>query len=128
MPMPAYFKPAREKIDLVKLTNGMSPSEIVSEIDHGARFVIYQYVASGLVVTFRHNSKTFFIRPGKSAALKSWPYTLLTLLMGWWGIPWGLIYTPQVLYKNLKGGADITPMVLAHVRNQANTAGVSTST
>jgi hypothetical protein len=96
----------------------MSPSEIASEIEQGARFVIYQYVASGLVVTFRHNSKTFFIRPGESAAIRSLPYTFLSLLIGWWGIPWGLVYTPQAIFKNLKGGTDITPMVLAHVQKQ----------
>lgn len=28
--------------------------------------------------------------------------TLSTALFGWWGIPWGLIKTPQYIYKNRK--------------------------
>ena len=25
-------------------------------------------------------------------------------MFGWWGFPWGLIFTPQALYRNLCGG------------------------
>jgi len=32
------------------------------------------------------------------------PYCLGTLLLGWWGIPWGPIYTVQAIAKNLRGG------------------------
>jgi hypothetical protein len=32
------------------------------------------------------------------------PYTLLTLLLGWWGLPYGPIYTLQALAKNNEGG------------------------
>jgi hypothetical protein len=34
-------------------------------------------------------------------------------LLGWWGFPWGFIYTPQVIAKNLQGGVDVTANVLA---------------
>jgi hypothetical protein len=32
------------------------------------------------------------------------PCCLGTLLLGWWGIPWGPIYTVQAIAKNLRGG------------------------
>jgi hypothetical protein len=32
----------------------------------------------------------------------------LSLLFGWWGLPWGLIYTPLTLWTNLSGGRDVT--------------------
>jgi len=32
--------------------------------------------------------------------LQSLPFTLLSLLLGWWGNPWGPIYTIQSLWVN----------------------------
>ncbi|SRR6266702_471935 len=100
-------------------TSGMSPQEITFEIQRGGRFVVYQYCVSLLIVTFKRNSPVKFIRAGESATAKGLPFTLLTAVFGWWGIPWGFIYTPQVLYKNLKGGTDITAAVLKRTQEPA---------
>jgi hypothetical protein len=32
------------------------------------------------------------------------PYSLGTVLLGWWGIPWGPIFTIRCLIENFKGG------------------------
>ena len=42
---------------------------------------------------------------------RAFPYSLLTLVLGWWGIPWGLIYTPLALMTNFSGGRDVTAEV-----------------
>jgi len=34
--------------------------------------------------------------------------TMFNLIMGWWGLPWGLIYTPQSLYINLSKSESIS--------------------
>jgi hypothetical protein len=34
-------------------------------------------------------------------------YSFVTCLVGWWGIPWGPIYTVQAIYRNCKGGVVI---------------------
>lgn len=39
-------------------------------------------------------------------------YTLLTLLFGWWGIPWGAIYTIDSIYTNHTGGKDVTKEII----------------
>jgi len=44
------------------------------------------------------------------------PWTLLSLIAGWWGIPWGLIFTSQSLYINLRGGNDVTNEVANALR------------
>lgn len=31
-------------------------------------------------------------------------YSVISLIAGWWGFPWGPIYTIQSLYKNMRGG------------------------
>ena len=42
-----------------------------------------------------------------------WLFTAISLLVGWWGIPWGPIYTVQTMVMNLKGGKDVTREVIA---------------
>ena len=115
MPVPNYFAPKKAPLTLSDLTDGMNPSEVRFEIERGARFVIFQYTISIVVMTFRRNSKVLFIKPGESPVSKGLPYTTLSLFLGWWGIPWGFIYTPQVLYKNLRGGTDITAAIRARL-------------
>jgi hypothetical protein len=87
---------------------GMSAQEIQLELQRGARFVVYSYCVSLIVITFRRQSQTYFVRAGERRLGKSLPSTLLTILLGWWGIPWGPIYSVQALLTNFKGGRDVT--------------------
>ena len=70
--------------------------------------------SSLLVVTlFPRNSPVKFLCAGWNATVQGLPFTLLTLVLGWWGIPWGLTSTPRrSIYKNLNGGTDIITAVL----------------
>lgn len=92
---------------------GLSVEQVQQEVARGGKFVIYQYCFSVLVMTFRRNTDIYFIRPGENAVAKGMQWTLISLLVGWWGFPWGLIYTPMVLIQNLGGGKDVTREVLA---------------
>jgi hypothetical protein len=78
------------------------------------RLVIYEYCISLLVVTLRRTSGIYRLRPGESGRLKGLPYALLSLLLGWWGIPWGVLYTPLVVLTNLSGGRDVTEVFRNH--------------
>jgi len=44
---------------------------------------------------------------------KGMGFTLLTLVAGWWGFPWGPIYSVQSIYSNLSGGKDVTKEIAA---------------
>jgi len=92
---------------------GMTATELNMELQRGGRFVVFQYCVSILIMTFRRGSNIYFIREGESAVAKGMGYTLLSLLAGWWGIPWGPIYTIGALANNLHGGKDVTPQVVA---------------
>ena len=92
---------------------GMGNLELRTEIQKGGKFVMYQYVISILIMTFNRNSDIYFIKADESAVVKGLPFTLLSFFVGWWGIPWGIIYTIQALIKNLSGGQDVTAQVLA---------------
>ena len=90
----------------------MTPEQISAEVKIGARFVVYQYCISILVMTFKRGSDIYFIRPGDNSVAKGIPFTLISLFLGWWGIPWGPIWTISTIVKNLNGGLDVTNLVL----------------
>lgn len=90
----------------------LTDQQFADEIARGARVVIFEYTISILVMTFKRGSDPFFVRPGEGTFGKSWPYSLLSFLFGWWGIPWGFIWTPMALYTNFSGGRDVTQQLL----------------
>ena len=93
--------------------DGMSKEQVRFELERGGRFVLFQYCVSVIVVTFKRPSPIYFIRAGESAVGKGFGFTLLTLVAGWWGIPWGPIYSVQSIYRNLSGGKDVTKEIAA---------------
>ncbi len=92
---------------------GMSVSDVQSEVARGGKFVIFQYCISILVMTFRRGSDIYFIKAGESTFGASIGYTLVSLLLGWWGIPWGPIYTIGSVFTNLGGGKDVTQEIMS---------------
>ena len=106
----------------IKNTEGLTSDQINRELSQGAKFVIFQYTISIIVMTFRRSSDIYFIRAGESATLKGLPFTFLTFILGWWGIPWGPIYSIGSLYNNLSGGKDITKDVLSAVNTPSMSA------
>ncbi len=74
----------------------------------GERLVFYEWCVSLVFFTVRRPSRLYRLRPGEWGVLRGLPYTLLSLLLGWWALPWGVIYTPRVLWTNLRGGRVLT--------------------
>jgi hypothetical protein len=105
--------------------DNMSSDQLRFELQRGARIVCYQYCVSLLVITFRRSSpEAYFIPSGESAVTKGLPWTLLTLVLGWWGIPWGPIFTVQSLIVNFKGGKDLTAQFSAAMTRTVPAPGV----
>ncbi len=98
---------------------GIAPDRLQFEIQQGAKLVCYQYCVSVVVMTFRRSSNIYYVPAGESAVAKGLPWTLLTLVAGWWGIPWGPIFSVQSLVTNFKGGKDVTAELSAHLARQA---------
>ena len=93
--------------------DGLTPAELDRELAAGGRFVFFEYCISLIALTLRRPSDIFFLRPYQYGIVRGLPYSLISLFLGWWGVPWGLIYTPLTLYTNLSGGRDVTAEVLA---------------
>lgn len=103
-----------KKIKMAQIKNieGLTVDEMNIELSNGAKFVVFQYCFSIIVMTFKRGCDVYFIKAGESTVKHSIGFTLITLLFGWWGIPWGPIYSIGALFSNLTGGKDITQEVL----------------
>ena len=86
--------------------------EILDEIKKGAVFVRYYYCFSVIILSFKRTSEPQLVTAGKSPILAGLPWTALTLVTGWWGIPWGPIWSISCIAKNMRGGDDITDDVV----------------
>jgi hypothetical protein len=100
----------------------MTFGELQHELDRGGKFVIFEYCVSILILTFKNPTDIYFIRSGESAVSKSLGYTLVSLVAGWWGFPWGPIYTISSLATNLGGGKDVTSEVIQALQSAPRTA------
>ena len=98
---------------------GMTPDEVNYELDRGARFVMFDYVVSVVILTFRQRSNIYFVRSDEGTFVRSLGYIMATCLFGWWGIPWGPIFSIGAIATNLGGGSDVTNEVLAMLNEAA---------
>jgi hypothetical protein len=90
------------------ISKDLSLEAVDKAVAMGYRFVFFEFCLSFLFVTIRRPSALYFLRPGDGAWRKRIGYTAVTLFCGWWGVPWGLIYSPIVIVGNLMGGCDVT--------------------
>ena len=66
---------------------------------------VTQFMAcfSFLVLTTKSPSR-FFVKGHNNLIAIGLAFTLVSLVFGWWGLPWGPIYTLETLYRNVTGG------------------------
>lgn len=91
---------------------GISEEEMDELLKKGAKFVVFEYVISVIFLTMTRTSDVYFIRPGEIGGLKGVLFTLISLILGWWGLPWGPIHTIRTVFRNLDGGKDVTQKIL----------------
>ena len=94
----------------------MTVEELNKEIIKGTKFVIFPYCFSRRILTFKCSSAIHFIKFDENSLKKRLPLIFISFFLGWWGIPWGIIYTIQYLFTNLRGGKDITEQVISAFR------------
>ena len=82
---------------------GLNPQELNFELQRGGKLVRYYYCISLVAVSFRRTSQIHLIRAGENAAMKGMTYILVSVLLGWWGIPWGANLDDPVAVYQPKG-------------------------
>jgi len=91
----------------IKNIDGLSAADLQDEVNKGGRFVYFPFTISLIVVNL--------MRKEKGLILKAIPFTLISLLLGWWGIPFGPKYTLESIRTNMTGGKNVTDEVMATV-------------
>jgi len=90
----------------------LSHERLRAALRDGARVCQFDYCLSAVLLTVHRQSDAIFIPADGWAGVRALPYTVITLLAGWWGVPWGLVLTPAFVWSNSLGGRDITDAVL----------------
>jgi hypothetical protein len=103
----------------IKGLEGLTIEDINHELNNGAKFVLYQYTISIILMTFRRPSDIYFLKSHENRVTTGWMYSLITFFLGWWGFPWGPIYSIGSLFTNLGGGKDVTIEVLNSLNQNA---------
>lgn len=91
---------------------GMDGQRLAFELERGGKFVMYQYCVSIIVMIFKRPSNIYFIPFGENAIKRGLGFSLISLVFGWWGIPWGPIYTIGSFITNFKGGKNVTQEIV----------------
>ena len=97
---------------IVQGTEGLTLRQVEDDVLKGGRFVMFLWNFSLLVVSFRRGSPLTYIRSDRWTGPQALLWSLPSFFVGWWGIPWGIIFTIQSLYTNCNGGKNLTPAAL----------------
>jgi hypothetical protein len=100
----------------------MTTVQILEEVQKGGRFVVYHYCVSVIIVTMRRPTEIQFVPAGHSRVAAGLPYTFASLVAGWWGFPWGFIYTPITIITNTCGGTDVTDQIVGRINERLQRA------
>jgi hypothetical protein len=100
-----------------------SIANVVDFVMAGNRFVTIPYVFSMLVLTFRRNmGGVHTVRTGHWPIGQMVQAAIVTSWFGWWGFPFGIIYSILSCYYLFRGGRDATKEILEKTvgREEAN--------
>ena len=97
--------------------DGLEPDELSREIEKGGRFVVFPYLFSVVVLTFRLRSRVHFIPAGERGMLKALPYLLISVF-GFLGFPQGIFFTPIYMIRTALGGIDVTGKILPFLESR----------
>ena len=99
---------------LPEAPQGRGPGEdLIAQVEAGGRYVVFSYCISVVILTFKRSSDVVFLQRDEDGAGLAIAYSALSGTLGWWGIPWGPIWTIAALISNARGGRDVTLEVLS---------------
>ena len=94
--------------------DGLTAHDLQRQVDNGAQFIYFAYTISLIVVTFKRTSGVYLMQQEDNRLMRGIPFTIISLLFGWWGIPYGPLYTIESIRTNMRG-KDVTDEVMATV-------------
>lgn len=97
---------------------GLSAADLQREINLGGRFVAYHQVSSVIYVSWREEVSLCFLKKGQPHPANRLGAILHSFFFGWWGFPWGPLWTITAILANLMGGEDVTDRTVADLNRR----------
>lgn len=91
----------------IKNAKNINDLEIYRRLENGSSLVQYSYTISVIAFTFSRGTKLYLLNPGDKGIKQGIVFSIITLLLGWWGIPFGPIRTINSLRINFSGGKKV---------------------
>jgi hypothetical protein len=114
--------PSSQELMVLGGSRPLFPEEIRTRVAAGARLVRFEFCFSLILFTIRRQSPIYLTESWQGRYLRGLGYSLLAIMLGPWGVPWGLIYTPWAVWVNLTGGVDETDALLAQLSDPTRPA------
>jgi hypothetical protein len=89
--------------------------EVLSMTRDGARFVVFEYCVSPLLVTLHYTSNIHLVDHVEDTRPLELRYSVISAILGWWSL-FGPIYTIRSMIHNLRGGQDVTSLVVDYLK------------
>jgi hypothetical protein len=99
--------------------------ELRTRLATGARCVRFEYCFSLVFVTVRRQSPVYLTYSWQQRYLWGLWYSLLALLLGPWGVPWGLLWAPWAVWVNTTGGVDCTHEIITWLDSSRSSASIA---
>lgn len=108
----------KEHIFELQVPENLSFEQVIKERNNGGKFVFFSYlIPRPWFSPVKRISKIYFLRSEDKASIHNRKYNIINLLWGWWGLPFGPVYTYAAIKSN-KTGIDITDDVFDNLTEE----------
>jgi hypothetical protein len=101
--------------------NGLTAEEVRSRLQQGWKAVRFEFCFSCLIATVRRQSPVYLTSNWQERYIRGMGYNLVALVLGPWGVPWGLLWTARAVWTNISGGIDASTELLGQLQHNART-------
>lgn len=115
--------PSSSELHELRGSRPLFAEELRTRVAAGARCVRFEYCFSLIFVTVRRQSAVYITASWQERYLRGLWFSFLALVLGPWGVPWGLVWTLWAVWVNTTGGADCTTEVLAELDSREGLPG-----
>jgi hypothetical protein len=99
----------------LEIPNDITFDQIMACRETGGKFIVYEYLfPRPIFPPIKRISRIYYLKPGEKLNKYAFKYNLITLTIGWWGLPFGPAYTFSTIRHN-KLGTDFTEDVLENL-------------
>lgn len=100
----------------IDIPDHMQLDELKKVINQGGRFIVFPYCISLIfAITLKRLSPAILITSDEEYRDRAKPYRAISLVFGWWCIPWGPMRTLQFLKQIKNGALDVTSDIMLNL-------------